>query len=138
MLGRDCLFFSTFSFVRALLSFSFSRSLSFFSFLFLSICRLEGEDEEKAYTFQAFLTHIKKKKKAFQSKGKEVLSTAKSQKIHHHFNISQNQPVQTYWRGAASALLALRDVRRAGCNSPAVRAAMVHLVGAQGEGTGRC
>lgn len=38
MLGRDCLFLSTFSLVRAILSFSFSRSLSFFSFLFLSIC----------------------------------------------------------------------------------------------------
>lgn len=37
MLGRDCLFLSTFSLVRALFSFSFSRSLSFFSFLFLSI-----------------------------------------------------------------------------------------------------
>lgn len=37
ILGRDCLFFSTFSLVRALFSFSFSRSLSFFSFLFLSM-----------------------------------------------------------------------------------------------------
>lgn len=42
MLGRDCLFFSTFSLVRALFSFSFSRSLSFFSFLFLSICMMKG------------------------------------------------------------------------------------------------
>lgn len=45
---------------------------------------------------------------------------------------------RTYWCGAPPALLALRDVRRAGCNSPAVRAAMVRLVGTQGEGTGRC
>lgn len=36
ILGRDCLFFNTFSLVRAIFSFSFSRSLSFFSFLFLS------------------------------------------------------------------------------------------------------
>lgn len=35
-LGRDCLFFSTFSLVMALFSISFSRSLSFFSFLVLS------------------------------------------------------------------------------------------------------
>lgn len=62
MLGSDCLFFSTFSFVRALLSFSFSRSLSFFSFLFLSICRLEGEDGKEVYAFQDFHMHIKKKK----------------------------------------------------------------------------
>lgn len=37
MLGMDCRFFRTFSFVRAFFSFSFSRSLSLFSFLFLSI-----------------------------------------------------------------------------------------------------
>lgn len=37
ILGRDCLFFSTFSLVMALFSISFSLSLSFFSFLFLSI-----------------------------------------------------------------------------------------------------
>lgn len=44
MLGRDCLFFSIFSFVMALFSFSFSRSLSFFSFLFLSICMEKKEN----------------------------------------------------------------------------------------------
>lgn len=37
ILGMDCLFFSSFSLLRALFSFSFSSSLSFFSFLFLSI-----------------------------------------------------------------------------------------------------
>lgn len=37
MLGKDCLFFSTLSLLRALFSFSFSRSLSFFSFFFFSI-----------------------------------------------------------------------------------------------------
>lgn len=37
ILGKDCLFFRSFSLLRALFSFSFSSSLSFFSFLFLSI-----------------------------------------------------------------------------------------------------
>lgn len=37
ILGIDCLFFRSFSLLRALFSFSFSSSLSFFSFLFLSI-----------------------------------------------------------------------------------------------------
>lgn len=52
MLGRDCLFFSTFSLLRALFSFSFSRSFSLFSFLFLSIfVRQEHNSDINFLTF---------------------------------------------------------------------------------------
>lgn len=52
MLGRDCLFFSTLSLVRALFSFSFSRSLSLFSLLFLSICMTKGR--KRSHKFLPF------------------------------------------------------------------------------------
>jgi len=50
MLGRDCLFFTSFSLARELFSFSFSRSLSFFSFLFLSTWRRGGEPGRRVHT----------------------------------------------------------------------------------------
>lgn len=50
--------------------------------------------------------------------------------------MAQKLIMQTYGCGAPS-VLALSDVWCAGRHSPAVGAAVVGLVGAQGEGTGR-
>lgn len=136
MLGRDCLFFSTFSLLRALFSFSFSRSFSLFSFLFLSIfMRKQYNSDIKFLTFEwaFYKTGSKTSIKGHKLRRSQVsiIESVKTLNSEHIIVIS----TETY-RCRAPPVLPLGDVRGAGRHPPAVRTSVVGLVGAQSQGTG--